>query len=109
MAYKPTALAPARAVLFNGMEPFAACGKRLVPCYRCLNMEEPELKMFVIHANDQHGGFYLALVPASLDAAEMDAAFRELGIDADKVCELSGWRTTSENVAVAHIPFPGLN
>ena len=79
------------------------------PCYRCLNMEEPELKMFVIHAKYQHGGFYLALVPACLDAAEMDAAFWELDIDADKVCKLSDWRRNSENVAVAYLPFPGVH
>jgi hypothetical protein len=72
-------------------------------------MDEPQLKMFVVHAKYQHGGFYLALVPACLDAAEIDAALQELGIDADKVCELSHWRTTSENVAVAYISFPGLN
>ena len=72
-------------------------------------MEESPLKMFVVHGKYQHGGFYLALVPASLDTAKMDAALRELDIDADKVCEISDWRTTSENVAVAYLPFPGLN
>jgi hypothetical protein len=72
-------------------------------------MEAAELRMFVIHAKYEHGGFYLALVPAVLDAVEIDAALHELDIDADKVWEISEWRTTSENVAVAYLPFPGLN
>jgi hypothetical protein len=72
-------------------------------------MNESHLKMLVIHAKFQHGGFYLALVPACLDEAEIEAALQELGIDPDKVCEISDWRTTSDNVAVAYLPFPGVN
>ena len=70
-------------------------------------MEESPLKMFVVHA--QQGGLYLALVPACLTAAQIDSAFAELRIAANKVCEISDWRTTSENVAVANLRFPGLN
>jgi hypothetical protein len=33
----------------------------------------------------------------------------ELGIDAKGVLELGGWKTTSDNVVVAHVPFPGGN
>jgi hypothetical protein len=72
-------------------------------------MIQSPLKMFVIHAKYQHGGFYLALVPASLDETEMESAFQELDIDPDNVCEISDWRTTSQNVAAAYLPFPAVN
>ena len=44
-------------------------------------MEESPLKMFVVHA--KHGGLYLTLVPADLTAAQIEAAFAELGIVAE--------------------------
>ena len=72
-------------------------------------MQESQLKMLVVHAKYQHGGFYLALVPAALAPAEIDAALHELGIDAATTREINDWRTTSENVAVAYLPFPGEN
>lgn len=72
-------------------------------------MLDPELKMFVLHAKYQYGRFYLALVPADLDNAEIQAAFDEVGIDVDQMAEIREWRTTSQNVAVAYVPFPGLN
>ena len=71
--------------------------------------EEAQLTMLVVHAKHQHGGFFIALVPASLDAAEVDSGLTELGIDAEKVFELGNWQTSSQNVAVAYVPFPGSN
>lgn len=72
-------------------------------------MPDPELKMFVLHAKYQYGRFYLALVPAALNHDEIQAAFDELNLDVDHVAELKEWRTTSQNVAVAYVPFPGQN
>jgi hypothetical protein len=71
--------------------------------------DESQLTMLVIHEKYQHSGLYLALVPASLDAAGIDAAFQELGIDAERVFEVGNWKTTSSNVGVAYLPFPGSN
>jgi hypothetical protein len=71
--------------------------------------DEPQLTMLVVHEKHQHSALYLALVPASLDAAEIDAAFRELGIDAARVFEVGNWKTTASNVGVAFLPFPDSN
>jgi hypothetical protein len=67
---------------------------------------EPELTMIVVHAKGQRDGFYFALVPDSLDAAEVDSSLRELGIEGEQVFELGGWRYSSTNVCVAFVPFP---
>ena len=69
---------------------------------------ESQLKMVVIHAKDRHG-FYFAMVPAALDAAEVDENLKELGIEVSEVYELSGWKTSSGNVATAFVPFPPNN
>ncbi len=72
-------------------------------------MPDPELKIFVIHAKHLYGRFFVALVPAALDHDEIQAAFDELNLDVDQVAEIREWRTTSQNVAVAFVPFPGQN
>ena len=69
---------------------------------------EAQLTMLVVHAKDRHG-FYVALVPASLDAAEVDSNLRELGIDPTQVYELGGWQTSTGNVATAFVPYPPSN
>lgn len=66
---------------------------------------EHQLRMFVVHAGFQ-GGIYIALVPADLTPELVDAALHELGVDGDAMLELGGWKTPSQNVAVAHVPFP---
>ena len=71
--------------------------------------DEQGLTMLVVQERHQHSGFYLALVPTSLDAAEIDAAFRELGVDAEQVYDVGGWKTTGSHVGVAFLPFPGSN
>ena len=72
-------------------------------------MPDPELKILIIHAKHHYGRFYVALVPASLDHDEIHAAFDEVDLDVDQVAEICEWRTTSQNVTVAFVPFPGLN
>jgi hypothetical protein len=80
-------------------EPFAALRQTAVRL-----VEQIPLKMLVVHDKHQYGGFYLAMVPA---AVEIEAALAELGIDADQVGEISGWRTTNQNVTVAFVPLSG--
>jgi len=70
---------------------------------------ESQLTMLVVHARHQHGGCYIALVPADLDPQEVDAALREVNIEAERVYELGNWQTSSQGVAAAYIPFPGAN
>jgi hypothetical protein len=67
--------------------------------------EERPIRMMIVYAGDQ-GGFYLALVPSSLSEERMEAALHELGVDARALYELGGWRTSSEDVAVAFVPAP---
>ena len=69
---------------------------------------EHPLKMLIVHAKFENG-FYVALVPAELSHEQVEAAFREVGVDADEVLELGSWKTSSDNVAVAHVPFPARN
>ena len=68
---------------------------------------ERQLRMLVVHA--KHGGFHLAMVPADLSDEEVAAALQELGIDGEQTFELGGWQTSSQHVAVAHVPFPAEN
>jgi hypothetical protein len=58
--------------------------------------------MMIVYDGDQ--GFYLALVPAALTEERMEAALHELGVDAQAVFELGGWKSTEDDVAVAHVP-----
>jgi hypothetical protein len=68
--------------------------------------KEAELTMVVIHAKNQPDGFYFAMVPTSLNAAQVDSALLELGIEGQQIFELGGWRYSSQNVCVAYVPFP---
>ncbi len=69
---------------------------------------ESQLRMSVVYAGLQ-GGFYVALVSADLPPQQVEAALHELGIEAEAVLELGGWKTSGSNVAVAWVPFPGVN
>ena len=70
---------------------------------------EPRLRMLIVHDKFQ-GGFFVAMVPAELRDDQVEAAFREIGVDAEAYLELADWRTSSEcGVAVAHVPFPPAN
>jgi hypothetical protein len=69
---------------------------------------ERPLRMMVVHDKFK-SGFFVAMVPAELSPEKVEAALQELGIDGDEVLELGGWRTSSQHVAVAHVPFPGKN
>jgi hypothetical protein len=66
--------------------------------------DERPLRMMVVYADSS--GFYVAMVPASLSLEQVEAAFREFGIEAEQMIELGGWRTSSDDVAVAHVPLP---
>jgi hypothetical protein len=46
--------------------------------------EERPLRMMIVYERSE-GGFYLALVPAVLSLEQVEAAFRELGVDAEAV------------------------
>ncbi len=64
---------------------------------------ERRLRMMVVHAK-HGGGFHVALVPADLSDELVEAAFQEVGIEGAAVLELSDWKTTADNVAIAFIP-----
>ena len=64
--------------------------------------------MMVVHARFG-GGFFVAMIPAELSQEQIEAALQELGIEAEAVLELGGWKTSRSNVAVARVPFPGEN
>jgi hypothetical protein len=68
--------------------------------------EGTPLTMWAIRAKERPTGFYLALVPGDLEPAEVDAAFEEAGIEREEAMEIGGWKTTSQHMAVAFIPFP---
>jgi hypothetical protein len=72
------------------------------------NQMEPEqpIKLFAIQSKNEKSGFYLAWVPSELDENQLQSAFNELGIEPEQTMEVGGWRTSSENVAVAFVPFP---
>ena len=70
--------------------------------------QERPIRMMIVYAGSE-GGFYLVLAPAVVSEERLAAALRELGVEAEQVFELGGWRTTSDNVTVAFVPAPGLS
>ena len=66
---------------------------------------ERPIRMAVVH-DQSSDGFYVAMIPAHLSQEEVNAALRQLGVEADAVLELGGWRTANCGVAVARVPFP---
>jgi hypothetical protein len=66
---------------------------------------ERPIRMTVVHDRSSDG-FYVAMIPAHLSREEVDAALRQLGIEAEAVLELGGWKTAECGVAVARVPFP---
>ena len=77
----------------------------------CRSNNKAEVTMLVVQAKCQSGtnttpGFYIASVPTALDAMEIDSNLKALGIDAARVFELSNWKTSAQNVAVAFVPIP---
>jgi hypothetical protein len=70
--------------------------------------ERRQLRMLVVHARGG-GGFFVALVPAELCDEQVEAALHELGIEGDAMLELSDWKTSADNVAVAYVPPLGAN
>lgn len=71
--------------------------------------DDPTLTLLVIQEKQRHDGFHIAFVPEGWDADQIDTALKELGIDAGLVCEVSDWKTTSNGLAVAWLPLPGVN
>jgi hypothetical protein len=69
---------------------------------------EPEqpIKLLAIQPRNEKSGFYLAWVPSDLDENQLQAAFNEWGIEPEQAMEVSGWRTSSQNVSAAFVPFP---
>jgi hypothetical protein len=55
-------------------------------------------------ARGSGGGFHIALVPADPLPEQVEAALDDLGTDAAAVLELSEWKTSGSNVAVAYVP-----
>ena len=66
--------------------------------------DENPLRMLVVHSGE---GFHVVMTPAELSEEQIQAALHEVGVDSDEMFELGGWKTSSDNVAVAHVPLPG--
>jgi hypothetical protein len=67
-----------------------------------------QLRMLVVHSRFSNG-FHVVMAPAELRDEQIQAALREVGVEAEERFELGGWRTSSQNVAVAHVPVPTWN
>lgn len=64
---------------------------------------ERPIRMMIVYAGSE-SGFYVAMVPTVLSEEQIESALNELGVDAQAVFELGGWRQTEDNVAVAFVP-----
>ena len=62
------------------------------------------ISLVVVRAKE---GVFLAFVPQDLDAAEVDGAFKELGVTPCQVCEISDWQVSSVRLSVAKLPWAG--
>jgi hypothetical protein len=54
----------------------------------------------------EEGRVAIFSVPAALPPEQVEAALREVGVEAGEVLELGDWKTAECGVAVAHVPFP---
>ena len=68
--------------------------------------DEARIMLVAIKAKNENGGFYVGFVPEELDDAELRVACAELGIEPEQMLPLGDWRTSTQNVAVAFVPFP---
>ena len=66
---------------------------------------ERPIRMTVVH-DHASDGFYVAMIPSHLSQEEVDLVLRQLGVEAEAVLELGGWKTAKCGVAVARVPFP---
>ena len=53
-------------------------------------------------------GWRIIMVPDELRTDQLEITLNELKVDAEEVPGLGGWRT-SDDTAVARVPFPGRN
>jgi hypothetical protein len=67
--------------------------------------EERPLRMMIVYESSR-SGFHLVLAPAALSLEQVEAALHKLGIEAEQLFELTDWRTSSDDVAVAFVPAP---
>jgi len=69
---------------------------------------EPErpIRLMAIQAVNEKSGFYIAFIPSDLDDDQIAAALAELEIEPEQGIEIGDWKTSSQNVAVAFVPFP---
>lgn len=66
----------------------------------------PNIKILAIQATNENSGFHLVFVPEALDDGQVRAALVEMGIEPLRALEVGGWKTTSQHVMAAFIPFP---
>ena len=69
---------------------------------------EPEARitLVAIKAKNEQGGFFVGFIPEELDEAQLQGACAELGIEPEQMLPLDDWRTSTQNVAMAFVPFP---
>ncbi len=64
------------------------------------------IRLLAIQAANEKSGVYVAFIPKELGDEQIAVALAELGIEAERAMELGDWKTSSQHVAVAFIPFP---
>ena len=67
---------------------------------------ETKLTMLLVQPRDRNDGLYLALIPADLDAHQVQEGFAEIGIDPQQVIEIGGWEKAAVGLAAAFVPLP---
>lgn len=67
---------------------------------------ETKLTMLLVQSRDRNDGLYLALIPADLDADQVQEGFAEIGVEPQQVMEVSGWEKSGVGLAAAFVPFP---
>ena len=68
--------------------------------------ERRPLRMMIVYARGE-SGFHLVVAPAVLPLEQVEAALREFGIEVEQMFQSTDWKTSSDDVAVARVPFPG--
>jgi len=68
--------------------------------------DEQPIRLLAIQSKNEKSGFHLAWVPAELNDDQIAAALAELEIEPEQGIEIGDWKTSSQNVMTAFIPFP---
>ena len=68
---------------------------------------EPKMTVVAIKSKHRNTGIYIAILPDSLEADDIDAALRKMKLDPIRVCPLENWVEAENGMSVVFLPDMG--